>query len=315
MFKKIISIVALFSMMASASLFAQVTLAFGSKDAEVAFINQNNHPGIEEPLPLGPLAFRVTPTNIYVADSVGGKILITDKEKGFVAAVKLTAKPADMLLDDLALEIAKDGKASAFWVIDAMTNSVIKFAADGKQLLKISSEKLVQPYRLEISNSGLLFIADKGARSIFAFDQKGKLIVEMPWEWSGMALSPDADILYRLFFAPESGTTFLVSANAEGKLTMERELNLGEHFNAELWWVDEEKQEAVITYATSQSYQESLIIARVGFDGEVKAKENFKVPFAMNRFIDRNGGEIWAGAADYSRAPQGSLNLVKFDLP
>lgn len=315
MLKKIASIVALFSLIASLPLFAQVTLAFGSKDGEVAYINQNSHPGIEEPLPLGPLAFRVTPTNVYVADSVGGKIIIADKEKGFVAAVKLTEKPAEMLLDDLALEIGKDGRASAFWVIDAMTNSLIKFSAEGKKQLIISSGKLVQPYRLEISNSGLLFVADKGARSIFAFDQKGNLIVEMPWDWSGMALSPDADILYRLFFARESGTSFLVSANAEGKLTMERELNLGEHFNAELWWVDEEKQECVLTYATSQSYQASLIIARVGFDGEVKAKDNFEVPFAMNRFLDRNGGEIWAGAADYSQAPQGSLKLIKFDLP
>lgn len=315
MAKSIIFLFAILFSVISLPLSAEVTLAFGEKPEQVAFINQNNNPGIEEPLPLGPLSFRVTSKFVYVADSVGGKIIVADREKGFVSALKLADKPKDMLLDDLAVVADNSGKAEFFWVIDALSNSLLQFAGDGKLLAKVSSEKLVQPYRLEISSSGLLFVADKGARSIFGFDQKGKLIVEMPWEWSGMAVSPDADIVYRLFFAPESGSSFLVSANAEGKLTMERELDLGEHFNAELWWVDEEKQECVMTYATAQNYQSSLVIARVGFDGQIRSKKDFKVPFAMNRFIDRHGAEIWAGVGDFSKAPEGNFGLVQFDLP
>jgi hypothetical protein len=315
MAKSNIFIFAVFFSVVCMSLSAEVTIAFGDKPEQAAFINQNNNPGIEEPLPLGPLSFQVTSKFIYIADSVGGKIIAADKETGAVTALKLTDKPKDMLFDDLAVVADKNGKARFFWVIDALSNSLLQFADDGKLLGKISSEKMIQPYRLEISNSGLLFVADKGARSIFAFDQQGKLIVEMPWEWSGMALSPDSDIVYRLFFAPESGTSFLVSANVEGKLTMERELDLGEHFNTELWWVDEEKQECVITFATAQNYQASLILARVGFDGKIKSKKDFKVPFAMNRFIDNYGTEIWAGVGDFSKAPEGNFSLVKFDLP
>lgn len=315
MSNRIILIIAILLVSLATVTSAQVTLQFGDKSDQVAFINQNNHPGIEEPLPLGPLTFRATAHNFYIADSVGGKIIITDKQKGFIAAVKLTEKPAEILIDDMAVVIGKDGKATAFWVVDAMTNSLIKFDCEGKQLTKIASEKLIQPYRLEISNSGLLFIADKGARAIFAFNQEGALMAEMPWEWSGMALSADADILYRLGFAHESNSSFLTSANLEGTITMERELNLGNHFNPELWWVDEEKQECVITYATEDQYQTDLIIARVGFDGEIKAKDTFKAPFAMNRFLDRQSNEIWAGSADYNEAPKGSFNLLELALP
>ncbi|MFZ5953182.1 MAG: hypothetical protein ACOYXC_20935 [Candidatus Rifleibacteriota bacterium] len=313
--KKIIAALTAISLSFAVAAGAEVSLKFGKADDQVAYINQNSNPGIEEPLPLGPLAFRAVGGLFYIADSVGGKILIADQQKGFVSAVKLTEKPADFLFDDLAVISGKDGKAEAFYLIDALSNSIIRFAADGKEQKRISSDRLVQPYRIEISSQGVIYVADKGARTIFAFDPEGNLKSEVPWEWSGMALSPDAELLYRVFFAPESASSFLVSSNVEGKLTMERELNLGEHFNAELWWVDEEKQECVISYATSQTYEADLIVARVGFDGEVKGKKQFKAPFAMNRFFDLSGTDAWLGVADYSKAPEGTFSIQKFELP
>lgn len=299
----------------SSAAWAQTSFSFGNKENEVAFINQNSHPGIEEPLPLGPLAFRMHGNQLFIADSVGGKIIAADTEKGFVKAIKLAEKASDMLFDDLAVEMGDDGNVKSFLVIDAMTNAVIRFSPEGKELQKIVSEKMMQPYRIEFSRSGQIYVADKVSRAILFFDAAGKLIGEQPWEWSGMAVSPDADVVYRMFYSPESQSSYLVSCGNDGKLTMERELNLGEHYNAELWWVDEEKQEAVITYAVSQSYETTLILARVGFDGEIKGKTDLQAPYAMNRFIERSGNEIWSAQADFSKAPEGKLVIDRIEMP
>lgn len=314
MLKKFIPLLVAFFVMFSISGQAEVAFEYGNAKDKVAFINQNNHPGIEEPLPLGPLAFRAYGDKLYVADSVGGQIVVADQKKGPIAAVTLTATPSEMLFDDIAVDKCSE-KTICFWLIDALSTSIVKVGNDGKVKKKITSEHLIQPFRIEISSAGNIYVADKGARKIFAFDQNGKFLLEQPWEWTGMALSPDAEILYRIFFAPESDSSFLVSSDSKGEITREIELNLGEHFNAELWWVDEEKQEFVITYATSQAYQSKMVIARVGFDGEVKGKKEFVPPYAMNRYIDRNGEDVWMGAGNFEEAPEGKFRLIKFELP
>lgn len=292
----------------------EALIPFGNEKGQVAFINDKNHPGIEEPLPLGPLAFQKSGEIIYVADSVGGKVSLFHQKKGFVKEFIITATPSEMLFDDIALDITND-KVVSMWLIDALSNSLLNINEDGKLINRITCDDFIQPYRVKISPSKLLYVADKGARKIFILNTKGAMLHELSWEWSGLAISPDVDILYRLLYLQESNTTFLVSSNLEGKITLEKELKLGEHFNTELWAIDETNQEMLITYATSKAYVKKLVAARVGFDGEVKGKKGLIPPFAMNRFIAFDKNEFWIASGDYSKAPNGSLKIHKFALP
>jgi hypothetical protein len=297
------------------SAFCQVSIEYGNDKTQLAFINQNNHPGIQEPLPLGPLAFRIHKERFFIADSVGGKILIASKKNtDAIKQVTITATPSEMLFDDLVLETDKD-KVVSIWLIEALGNCLINVNGKGEIVRKIESDKFIQPFRIEISSSGLIVVADKGARSIFVFKPEGEEVIQLPWEWSGMGLSPDADILYRIFFAPESSTSFLVNCDFNGDITSEIELDLGEHFNTELLWVDEEKQEFLITYGTSQTYQTSLNIARIGFDGAVRGLKDIKLPFAMNRYIVKQGKNAYLAVADFEAAPEGTFKIVSFELP
>lgn len=292
----------------------ETIISYGTKKGQVAFVNQNSNPGIEEPVPLGPLAFAVTKNFFYVADSMGGALLQFHKKKGFVKELVITATPSEMLFDDLVLEI-DNKKIKAFWLLEALSNSIIHINSSGKIISRITNEKFIQPFRIEISPSKLLYIADKGARKIFIMNKDGKLMQEMPWEWSGMNISPDADVLYRLFYSRESNTTFLVSSNLQGEITAEKELKLGEHFNSELWFVDETKQEILVTYATSQVYERKLIVAKVGFDGEIKSKSELTPPLVMNRFIAGYENELWIASGDFSKAPEGKLKIIQFKMP
>lgn len=311
--------------------FAQVTLPFGEGAGKAGFVNGNNFPGIEEPVPLGPKAFRLAEDHVWVADSIGGKLMKLNKEKGLVAEFSVLASPSlplpagtvvatnspnlEVLLEDLAPVYDAAGRLTAWWIVDLMNNRLLNYSVDGKKLGEIRHEKFVQPYRVEVGAGGHIFVADKGTQNVFIFDRDLKLVSEPHWEWSGFAVDPD-DRLYRLFFESENGKTYLVVQNVEGIIEKEIEVDLPGHLNPELWWVDVAKEEFVLTYTPETGYEGKFIVARVGFDGKVKGSGDLVPPIAMNRFIDHQGfAEVWLGAADYGKAPEGSLSIAPVTLP
>lgn len=308
---------------------AQVNLPYGEGAGKVGFINGNNYPGIEEPVPLGPKAFRLADDHIWVVDSTGGKLLKLGKEKGLQSEFSLLASPPapppadlatnspnlEVMIEDFAPVFNEAGTLTSFWFIDLMNNRLLHHAVDGKKLGEFKHEKFVQPFRIEVGRNGHIFVADKGAQCIFVFDAEQKLVNEANWEWSGMAVGAD-DKLYRMFYESENNRSFLVLQNLQGAIEKEIELDLPEHMNPELWWVDEAKEEIVLTYTPATGFEGKFVVARLGFDGKVKTSGDLTPPIAMNRFIDHQGfDEVWLGAADYNKAPEGSFSVVPAKLP
>ncbi|NCB40091.1 MAG: hypothetical protein EOM80_15125 [Erysipelotrichia bacterium] len=314
------------------SSFAQVVLPYGTGQGKVAFVNGNNYPGIEEPIPLGPKTFRLAGNDIWVADSIGGKLMQFSKEKGLIAEFSLLASPAtvltsvskvatkapdlELIIEDMAPVYDSEGKLVSWWIIDLMQNRLLNYSTDGKKIAELKHEKFVQPFRVEVGTAGHIFVADKGSQAIFVFDSALKLLSQPNWEWSGFAVGSETDTLYRLFYEAESAKTYLVSQNLENVIEKELELDLPEHLNPELWWVNEVDEEFVLTYTPATRFEGKFIIARIGFDGKVKTSQDLVPPIAMNRFIDHNNfAEIWLGAADYGTAPAGNLTLLPMVLP
>ncbi len=300
---------------AASMAFAQIDLNFGTGAGQVGYFNQNNHPGVEEPFPVGPLAFRLCGEDVWVADSIGGKLIKHNKASGFVSELSLVASPAQILIEDFALVKDANGNLSSFWLIEAISNKLVNFSVTGIRSGEIANASFVQPFRVEVGPGGNIFVGDKGAQTIFVFDPAGKMISQANWEWSGFAVSGAEDSLHRVFFATEDSRSYLVTQNLAGDITREVELVLPEHINPELWWVDEEKQEAVLTYTPATGFTGTFVLVRVGFNGEVLGTCDFKPPFVMNRFIDQENGTAWVGTADYARAPEGCLTLSPFNMP
>lgn len=294
---------------------AQIEIKFGNSAGQAGYYNQNSHPGVEEPYPIGPLAFRVAGSDIWVADSIGAKLIKMDKEKGFTSELALVASPAEMLIEDFALVKDVESNVTGFWVIDAINNAVISYSTDGRKTGQLDFDKFVQPFRIEVGRSGHIFVGDKGAQAIFAFTPNGEYIGESNWEWSGFAVAGPDDSLYRLFYASEDGKTFMVSQNLAGEILREVELALPEHMNPELWWVNDDKGQAVLTFTPATGFEGTFVLATVDFDGEVKSMAEIKPPFVMNRFIDSDKNEVWSGTADYTTAPEGCLSLNRFPMP
>ena len=92
-----------------------------------------------------------------------------------------------------------------------------------------------------------MFVADKGSRKIYVYDSKGDYVNAFNWEWSGMAVTGKEDNLYRLIYFNEEKRNMLVKTDLKGNVIKSKAVDI-EMSDPELWWVDEAKGEAVITY-------------------------------------------------------------------
>ncbi len=316
-------------MLSACSLFADVAVPYGEGSGKVDYINLKKYPKLGDPLPFGPLAFRLIEDKVWVADSVGGKLMqFNDKGKliSEFSVLPEGTKPytldefnnprLSILIEDIAPVKGEYGSVSAWWVADSQENRLIKFSPEGKKLAEIKNPAFSQLYRVEVGIGGHIFVADKGAKAIFTYDSAGQFLNKQNWEWSGMAVAGSDEKLYRLMYMSEERKNMLVSTNLEGKVVKTRMLNVVNMLNPKLWWVDEVNRECVVTCTPETGFKGVYIIYRIGFDGNVKATGELKAPFIMNRFIDNiDYSDVFIGKSDYSAAPDGKFEVVPFSMP
>ena len=312
------------------TLFADVAVPYGEGSGKVDYINNKRFQKLEDPLPWGPLSFRMVENNVWIADSVGGKLMQFNKEGKLISEFSVLpegTKPytideyknpcLNILIDDIAPVLGDYGSVTAWWVADSLENRLLKFSLDGKKLAEIKNPDFVQLYGVEVGIGGHIFVADKGANSIFTYDSQGQLINKQNWEWSGMAVAGSDEKLYRLMYIGEEQRNMLVSTNLEGKVVKTVLLDVANMLNPNLWWVDEVKKECVLTSTPEGGFKGSFKIYRIGLeDGKVIAQGEIKAPYFMNRFIDNIDYEdVFIGKANYSEAPEGKLEIVPFNMP
>lgn len=351
------------------SSFADVSVPYGEGAGKVDFLNSNKYPNYneqEETLPIGPMSFRIIDNKIWVADTVGGKLLQFDDKGKLISEFSILPtgiKPyqkdedefplSNILIEDMAPVMGEYGAIKAWWIADSTTNKLIKFSADGKPLALLSDPGFGQLMRVEVGPSGHLFAADNVNNKIYIYDSEGNMTSEQNWEDSGMAVAGKDDYLYRLIYFNEEKKYMLVTTDVKGKVIKSKALDV-EMYEPELWWVDDIKQEAVITYSSKpvseensekeglededlekeelekedqddikaaelnsiKSPNEDFEIIRVGFDGKVKAKGKISAPILMNRFIEHSNYEdVFIGKCNYFEAPKGNFEIVPFKMP
>lgn len=325
---KKICLLASLILFSTTSVFAELTVTYGEGSGKVDYTNTNKYAEIEEPLPFGPLSFRLVGDKTWLADSVGGKLMQFDRSGKLLSefsVLPVGVKPYELdkegfpdpniLIEDIAPIIGQYGDLEGWWVADSNDNKLLKFSADGKILAQLQDPDYGQLFRIEVGAGGHLFVADKGSRKIYVYDSKGDFVNDFNWEWSGMAVTGKEDNLYRLIYFNEENRNMLVKTDLKGNVISSKAIDT-EMSDPELWWVDEAKGEAVITYTPLEGFEGDYNIIRVNLDGKVIASGKLPAPFVMNRFIDHaDYEEVFIGKGNYSEAPEGSFEIIPFKMP
>ena len=315
-------------MISAGTLLADVSIPYGEGAGKVDFTNNKRFPKLEDPLPFGPMSFRLVEDKVWVADSVGGKLMQYDNKGKLLSEFSVMSegkKPytvdqynvphLNILIEDIAPVKGEYGDAKALWIADSVSNKLMKYSVDGKKLAEIKNPEFGQLFRIEVGNSGHLFVADMAKSLIFILDSEGKIIDRINWEWSGYAVSGKNDVLYRLMWDGEAHRNILVATNIQGKVVSTKMLDV-EMFNPKLWWVDETKGDCVITYTPTEGFDGKFIVVRVGLDGKVISKSELVAPVAMNRIIDNiDYGDIFVGKCNFMNAPEGKFEIIPLKMP
>lgn len=310
---------------------ADVSVSYGQNSDNVDYINSNRFPEIEEPFPLGPFSFRSVGNYIWIADGIGGKLLQYNKNNKFVNSYSICSngtKPysideyncpvLDFRIDDFAPVFDGNGELVAWWLVDSLQNRLLNLSLANNEIREIKYPQFKQIYSIEVGKNGHLFVTDKVEKCIFILDSDGSFLSKIHWEVSGLAVSSSRqnDVLYRLMYIREEHKNMLVCTDISGKVIKTQLLDIENAMNSNLWWVDEEKGECVITYTPIKGEEGVYKVVRVGLDGKIRGEGQFAMPIAMNRFIDRDEfGNVYIGKCNFHEAPDGKFEIVPYEMP
>ncbi len=299
---------------------AQILVRYGSGAGQAAFINARSHPGHEIPIPYGPRAFRIIDDECWIVDSVGGKLLHYALDGRFLDEQRLTDRPDSLILNDLTPIFGMNRSLAGWWTIDARTTALLRLDPNGAIRQRLTVADAVQPFRVEVGPAGEVYVADKGARVVFQIDPAtGAVLRKTPWEWSGMAIGSRTGQLYLLRFSPTDRRSVLIGLDRQGRPRTRIVCAFPPHFNPDLQWVDENRQEFVTTYiayAPGHPSHAKPVAVRCGWDGKIKGSA--PLPDATghwHRFLEWNNGKPYVATADYHRAPNGAIRIARFFLP
>lgn len=297
----------------------EFALSYGAGNDKLSFVNAYSVPKQEEPVPLGPLSFRVLGDETWVADSVASRILKIGANGKVAATILVPDVATNTLLEDFALTRGPDGRPDGIWVISAQEQDIIRLTLDGKETARIGGRgntpgKFIQASRLEIGESGRLYIVDKGRQKVVVLEPDGKLVREQDWQWSGLCLDGQEN-LYLTTWDARASKLHLQVFDLEGKMARDLPLDLPAHTDPEVWYCNPAGQ-VLLAFTPASGFRGKLKMALIETSGQVAEIADLPIPIAMNRYLEPADQEsFWLVAANYAKAPRGEFRVRRFPLP
>lgn len=289
-------------------------LKYGTGQAQVGYYNDKVNPKIEEASSLGPMAFRLDEGDLWLADSIGGRLLWLGAGGPLKAAMKVPGVGTDTLLEDFALVENQTGKVEAVWVADGADLFVRKLSVPaGKEVARVGGRGqepglFTQIHQLEVGPTGRLYVGDFGRSVIAVFDPAGKLLREIPWQRSGFAVDAQ-ERLSTIVYIEGAGYVWH-RYSAEGRLEKSIHLGLPAFQNPRLWWHEGDGGIAV-SFIPAGGFRGVVTMHVFSPDGALLKRFSIRPTRGMNRYLSRgDDGVLWGAAADLDKAPKGAFRIM-----
>jgi hypothetical protein len=315
---RILVILVLALLPGAVTLFAEVALPFGDKPGEVGFFNKNNQADAEPGCADGPLAFRATKNQIWVADTQHGTLLCVDSAGKVQKSVPLPKSGKNCFADDLLLDFDGSGNLRSLYALEGDSQTIFQLSLDGKELKKFGGYGkqpggILQGNRIEKSSQGDILVGDMSKKVITMFGSDGRFKREIPWQWSGFFIDAK-DRLHRLWFDPAKKSLTWLQETLDGQEIKSTILKIGGHRNPKLWFV-KATGEALVTSFPEKGLSPNLRCWVFSAEGTVVKQIEIPYPVKMNRFIDAGqDSSLWVAETDYRLAPKGTLTIKSISV-
>jgi hypothetical protein len=262
------------------------------------------------------MSIRVLPNHLWVLDSIGSRLYAFDKNNKLQKCIEIKGLPENLLLEDFALVIGRDGQPQSAWLAEAAECSLYKISLkNGNIQVKAGGHgrdpgKILQVNQLEVDRSGRLYVGDIGRGVISIFTPYGEFIREIPWQRSGFAVNNSGQ-LFNLNYEDSAGY-FLEIYSAKGQLVSSSHLGFAELSNARLWAVTPGK-DVIVSFMPAGGFKGSLKLFQLNRFGKMIKRLEFKPPQVMNRYLAGINGLIFLAEADFYAAPAGGFVVKTID--
>ncbi len=303
---KTIYIAALMIMALSLCLPAQASweIKFGKADSEVGYVNPP--PGPED-FPLGPHSFRIINDELWLADSVKGRLLSFSKKGKLNNSVSIPGFNQGAFIDDFAAQI-KDGNIEAFWACERFGNELVRFSPSGKELARVKNTGLVQLDQLAADSSGQLYVGDYGKGMLAVFSSDGQKIREMKWQMSGFAVD-SSDRLHTISYDDSTGHLHLIFDNS-GKEVGRNVIGFKDMQNPRLWQVSK-NNDIFVSFLPQSGDPSKNVLVTITEKGLILKKINYTNPYYIGRYLMVDDKDCWVVKTDFLKAPKGSIKIQK----
>jgi hypothetical protein len=286
------------------------SLNYGKDRDAVAVYNSNTEKDFTEDSPYGPMSIRVQKDNLWVLDSVGGRLLSFDKKNKLRGAVQVPNLNPFKLLEDFVFVPG----GNAFWVANAEDRIIRKLDLQGKQLLALDGNNapnggFVQVNQMEVDSKGNLYVGDCGLARLSIFNSNGVFLREMPWQNSGFALDTENRLHLIEYF--DGGGHFHKVYSPQGQLLSSTFIGLVGCSNPRLWKVDGDKIYA--TFIPVGGFKGFIKLYEIDGKGQIVRYQDIVPQGVMNRYVEFSGDQVYIPVANFFTAPKGNFFVKKSD--
>lgn len=313
--KFVVSVIVCFLAMAVASHAQQWSLPYGNDKEQVAFYNSTS-PGFAEDAPYGPMSFRVVKDQLWVLDSVGGRVLGIGAKNEIKSEVKIAGLLKNALLEDFALVAGSSGNPETVWVADAAECVIRKLSlANSRELIKIGGNgnapgKFLQVNQLEVDRGGRLYVGDIGRQVVAVFTPYGELVREMPCQLSGFAIDAQSN-LHMLDYRENYGHLHRVYSQ-KGQLLKTLHIGMRNFQNPRIWGVNGQGG-LLVSFMPDGEFKGRLKMFEFAGDASVLRRSEMAPGLSMNRFVAASEQHLWLAVADFAAAPAGQFSVKSID--
>ncbi len=283
------------------------SLDYGNEEGKVAFYNSSNDPKFAEDSPYGPLSFRVVNNNLWVLDSIAGKLSYFDEKGKLLKSIAVPGLEGFKLLEDFALVGNDPANPEAVWIANAADNLIRKISfSDGMVIAQVGGMgneqgKIMQVSQLEADAGGRLYVGDIGRSKLSVFTSSGAFLREYPWQSTGFVVDKYAN-LHLVNYSENAGYIYRIYS-PKGQLIKTTHLGFIDNANLKLYSVGNDGS-IILSMIPKTGFKGILDLYKIDKTGVVTEKLQYIPPVSMNRYIYIDENRIFHAEADFETAPK-----------